>query len=60
MRCRTTRGSPDRLPRPQGPDPPLPGAGPRPAALGQGAPAPPSLPGGSGLRAGQTENKLKG
>ena len=43
---RTTRGSPHRLPGPQGPHPALPGAGPRPEALRQGAPPPPRLPGG--------------
>ena len=46
MLCRTTRGSPHSFPRPQGPDPSLPGAGPRTETLRQGAPAPPGLPGG--------------
>ena len=50
MFCRTTRCPPNCLPRPEGPDPPLPGAGPGPATLSQGTPAPPRVPGGPGAQ----------
>ena len=62
MFCRTTRCPPNCLPRPEGPDPPLPGAGPGPATLSQGTPAPPRVPGGPGAQhlAGPTvETTLK-